>query len=116
MADILSQTEIDALLDISIGDNEWPIIFYISEAQKLLELSKEYVTEHYNIDMDNVYEHQLKKIVSTIYKVDIDSIESLPSKSAVAMFFQKKLQVFENLEKEKTYLEDWLNSNPEYIL
>jgi len=116
MADILSQLEIDALLDISIGTDDWPIIFYISEHQKLIEITEEIAISQYGMTKECIYETSLQKRISEDYKVDVESIRTLPNKSAVAIFFQQKLNDLERLEKEKTYLRDWLDTNPEYVL
>ena len=116
MADILSQDEIDILLEITVGDEEWPLIFYIGGKQKLLEVTKQMSIDEYGFSKDHLYSNAIKKRLATEYDVDPTDIETLPSKTATAAFFQKKLQVLKNLEMEKEFITGWLYDNPEYIL
>jgi len=117
LADILSQAEIDALLDVNLTSDDFPLFLKVSKNNQfgVLEITEQFLKDKLKLDLTSgeVYEHDIKKALKV---KGIEVINQSKSKSNLAKEMSAELQEWEKKTKEMKYNKKYLEEHPEYLL
>ncbi len=116
MADILSQDEIDALLDV-VEDISIPFMVVVNTPDRfeVVEYDKEAINKN-NIKINEAERLSLKKEIAKIHNTHYENIEIFLKKTDLAHSFKNRLERYKKVSENIDKVKDWLDNHPEYTL
>ena len=118
MADILSQAEIDRLLDVSLDTNDFPLFMKVKKNNQygVLEITEQFLKDKLKLTLTRPEEVYERDVIKALSDKKIEVIGIFETKSKLAKSMNTELTEWEQKTKEMKYNKKYLEAHPEYLL